>query len=716
MHWQKVENTVPLSGGDPYTHLRLGEQLPRGFALAGEWLYRPLLLLLKDIDPLRLREHSGLRIPAFYTNPSFYFETATHCTALADKKSMKALMAETFDSQITVLPPINEASVPSELGPATILPDMTLFHEPPDPEKVFMGVIDDGLAFAHERFRLEIDKTRVEYMWVQDGPSSQEPGVGTTSTPNQMHVNPVPYGAEISAMEINRWLSCNQQIEDALYNRAAQVLGSNWLRSISRRAAHGTHVMDLACGYAMTCKDRIQRPIICVQLPQATTADTSGENLDAYLLDAIRYIVDRADALARKDGTAPLPVVINCSYGNVAGSHDGNSSIELAIDDLIRRRREAGMPPLEVVLPAGNSHLSRLHTSFSLPSKRTSGETEQSATNSGQQLRWRAHPDDRTPSFMEIWLKYKPDSDNGKVRLTIETPCRQKKALLDDAKNDAGLQLRNDDNDLLCEVRYRRTGTPSQWGMFLIALQPTKANSPSDTTSVTSPTAPAGTWIVTIDKIGTTSQTIEVETWIQRDDTPMGFRRRGRQSYYDAPCYQVVNPITGMLVDRDSDQPPNHVSRGGSMNAIATGSETIIIGGYRSKEGKPAPYSAGGPVASADRSGPDALAVSDRSHVLTGVFAAGTRSGSVVAMNGTSVAAPQIARLIAKEIVDAARRGEGTETGRNLVKTIAAEDELQLEEQEQNHDSLRPTCERGGAGRITRFRSDRMPRTHICKL
>jgi hypothetical protein len=44
---------------------------------------------------------------------------------------------------------------------------------------------------------------------------------------------------------------------------------------------------------------------------------------------------------------------------------------------------------------------------------------------------------------------------------------------------------------------------------------------------------------------------------------------------------------------------------------------------------------------------PDMSAVADDSPAFRNVLAAGTRSGSVVAMNGTSVAAPQATRLIA---------------------------------------------------------------------
>jgi hypothetical protein len=92
------------------------------------------------------------------------------------------------------------------------------------------------------------------------------------------------------------------------------------------------------------------------------------------------------------------------------------------------------------------------------------------------------------------------------------------------------------------------------------------------------------------------------------------------------------------------------------MNAVATGKNTFVVGGYVRESAMPAPYSAGGPVVKPGaaprwpRRGPDAIAVSDQSRVLPGVLAAGTRSGSVVALNGTSVAAPQAARMKAREL------------------------------------------------------------------
>jgi hypothetical protein len=134
------------------------------------------------------------------------------------------------------------------------------------------------------------------------------------------------------------------------------------------------------------------------------------------------------------------------------------------------------------------------------------------------------------------------------------------------------------------------------------------------------------------------------------------------------------------------------VKRAGSINAIATGKDTIVIGGLLRKELRPPAYSAGGPIttptgaASPHRCGPDTLTVSDDSIVQPGVLAAGTRSGSVIAMNGTSVAAPLMTRWIAGELA-AGRRGN-----RRAVWKLAYDKETALPPPE-------PFPERGGAGR-----------------
>jgi hypothetical protein len=90
-----------------------------------------------------------------------------------------------------------------------------------------------------------------------------------------------------------------------------------------------------------------------------------------------------------------------------------------------------------------------------------------------------------------------------------------------------------------------------------------------------------------------------------------------------------------------------------------------------------------------DRQGPDAVAVCDDAPANNGVLAAGARSSSVFAMNGTSVAAPQITRWIAEQLAlgnPGDRAGVHTEAGKR--ETPAQPGDPQ------------PPAKRAGAGRI----------------
>ena len=99
---------------------------------------------------------------------------------------------------------------------------------------------------------------------------------------------------------------------------------------------------------------------------------------------------------------------------------------------------------------------------------------------------------------------------------------------------------------------------------------------------------------------------------------------------------------------------PCIVKRAGMISGIATGEKTIVVGGYLRKElslrlfGGRTNRPGGREDAKPGLRKPDAAMVSDDSKVHLGVLAAGSRSGSVVAMRGTSVAAPRWRELSPK--------------------------------------------------------------------
>jgi hypothetical protein len=327
------------------------------------------------------------------------------------------------------------------------------------------------------------------------------------------------------------------------------------------------------------------------------------------------YIVLRAGEIAQARGLASLPVVINLSYGNFAGPHDGTGSLEALIDYFVTNYAQL---PLRVVLPAGNSYLLRTHAQvlFQNPTDVAS-------------LQWRVLPDGQTPSYLEIWL---PPSGGGPPRLSVTITAPTGQALTIDEFAPMPQQLP------YCEVGYYPHPASSR-GMFLVTVNPTSDLNPS------AALAPAGIWQVDIQNKILGVNDI-VHAWVQRDDSLYGFPIRGRQSFFDNACYK---PFDNAGRDYERDDPTTcFVRRVATINAYATGQSPIVIGGYLRKETVAAKYSSSGPASNPPR--PDAMLVSEDSRIHKGVLAAGSRSGSVVAMGGTSVAAPQLARLIADDL------------------------------------------------------------------
>ncbi|MBJ6125018.1 hypothetical protein [Microvirga splendida] len=532
------------------------------------------------------------------------------------------------------------------------------------PNTVVVGIIDDGIPFAHERFRKPDGTTRIEYVWVQHGTASNVP-IGFDN------------GFEIDKGEIDNLLATCRQgdfiDEDEIYRRAGVAdFTREGRKSLAWRASHGAHVMDLACGW-----DPDEAPdwrIVCVQLPTATTADSSGASLAPYAVKALEYIRDRAQAIAGRGRS--LPVVVNFSYGLLAGPHDGTHEIELAYDQILRDHNTTpGNKPMRVVIPSGNSHLARAHATVAFQ-----------AAGDQATLPLRVLPDDLTPSFVEIWLPPATAAGN-RVELTVATPQGDVSPPLEEG--DTYILQYDVGGKVLCEARYHLSSAPTGRGMFLISLQPTTRLESENSPVPSDPVAPAGLWNLSLKNLWLSSHE-PVEAWVQRDDAPVGYPRRGRQSYFDVPSYEIYGHDGDLL---EEDDPACPVKREGSINAIATGRNTIVIGGLLRRELRPPAYSAGGPVttpvgaALPHRCGPDALTVSDDSIVRAGVLAAGTHSGSVVAMNGTSVAAPLITRWIAGELA-AGRRGN-----RRAVWKLAYGYELLP------FPLPRPSPERGGAGR-----------------
>jgi len=514
------------------------------------------------------------------------------------------------------------------------------------PGTVVVGAIDDGIAFANARFRRADGTSRVEAFWIQD----DVPG----ATPPADY----GYGREIGKGGIDALLQeCTQAgwlNEDKFYRRCSLADFTSPLhRAVAWRTAHGTHVLDLAAGYGMA-EDRADRPVIGVQLPVASTASQSGAGLEPFVHDAICYILDRARRLTGT-GDPPLPVVINFSYGTHAGPHDGTSLLEQAIDDAVAGANS----PVRIVLPAGNTHAARCHAEVAF---KAPGEVVH--------LHMRVQPDDQTPSTVQFWLPYAGPGGpaQSRVSLSVETPDGVQSPWIDEAAGQQFSLLSNGQE--YCLGLYSFVPTPTGRGVFRIDLSPTGRVLPSTSAGDPGTVAPSGVWIIRLRNT-LLAPGDKVEAWIERDDLLYGYPRRGRQAYFDERCY-VRFDKEGRPVEEDPANPPCRVQRAGMINAIGTGGLAAVVGGFVRRNREAASYSAGGPITPARGSTldpalrkPDALAVSDDSRVHSGVLAAGSRSGSTVAISGTSVACPQITRWCADQLAT------GAPSDRAAIKQLA---------------------------------------------
>jgi len=532
---------------------------------------------------------------------------------------------------------------------------------------VVTAVIDNGIAFAHELFRkTDPTETRVAFAWIMDA----KPGAGPLV---------VPQGRALDMCEIDRLLVANTSgdllDEDRFYSQCG-LIDYDWpgFKPAALRASHGTHVMGLAAGYVPGTNDDT-RPVICVQLPTNLTMDVSGAQILPALGLAIDFIMLHADRFTFKnDHGKRVPLVVNFSFGNFAGPHDGTGLIEAKIDEALH---STSRRVIQVALPAGNGNLARTHAEIAFADD-ASGNVETA------RLDWRIQPDDRSASYVEIWMP--PKVNPGKlVKVRVTPPAGPRSAPVSTVPGEFAI-LHAGDNVEFGRILYTPPHAPTWRGCITVCVHPTFHH------DVTGCLAPSGVWKIEIKNVSLT-ETDRVQVWIQRDETLPGFPAFGRQSYFDNEDYQRFDSFGAPL---PTDPPGSDclVKRSGTISGFACGKFPAVLAGYVESLNELADYSAAGPVTTAmnatapTRTGPDAAAVSDDTPVLQGILSAGSRSGSLVSLNGTSVAAPQVARWMAD------RLAQGQTATRGDVRAQAAFDD--------RPPPSRPSIGRIGGGRMKR--------------
>lgn len=499
---------------------------------------------------------------------------------------------------------------------------------------VVMGVIDDGLPFAHVELRDAQGRSRVECCHLQP----VFPPMG----------GPTTLGKEFSRADIDALVAAHGPDEDAVY-AVSGALGFQRpdVVTLSLLASHGSFVLGAAAGfrhgrrfaaYEDAEADLDQLRVIAVQLPAQPEFDSALYGRDGAILAAAHYIFLQADKVAAAYGQTRVPLVVVCSYGYSAGAHNGGDDIEVELAAMRALRQAAPVyAETQIVIPAGNTFAMGLIAEF------TAADFKPAGAKKRAEILWRLQPTDRTLNLLEAWLPRTADLSTLAVELI--SPVGGGVTL-------AAGALASDFAGVVVTTPYGQAGVcacdeAAGLRRLVIALNPTepKIGAPA--------TAPPGAWRLRFTCADPARLNGSIICRIQRDHDRMGTFRGARQSYFDDPDDEPF-AASGEIATRDVAR----IRRYGSINGMATHPAFVVPGGYEQTSRKPAPYGSAGALVASPASGQPGhvrcSAPSDTSRVLHGRAGAGTRSGARVRLVGTSNAAPQVARAFARAYLDKA--------------------------------------------------------------
>jgi subtilisin family serine protease len=198
---------------------------------------------------------------------------------------------------------------------------------------VVVGIVDFGLDFTLSDFVDEDGESRVAFLWDQ----TLTPKPRVEKTPDDYD-----YGVEYRGARITEALKHDNPFEK--------------VRHKPQPYSHGTHVAGIAAGNGRGarhngrsyCGAAPEATIVFVQPRVDTGTSVISTTNSARLVDAVTYIFERARRLK-------MPCVVNISLGHYGTGHDGETSLERAIDYLLQDRGRA------VVVAAGNAGAMRTH-------------------------------------------------------------------------------------------------------------------------------------------------------------------------------------------------------------------------------------------------------------------------------------------------------------------------------------------------------------------
>ena len=448
-----------------------------------------------------------------------------------------------------------------------------------------VGIIDDQFDFLNAYYAKDLAKTSTRFLAVWDQNDHTVLQTGKV------------------------WLEA--QIDKHIHQFGRSFASYSGLNYPIKLRSHGVSVASIAIKNIAKYKPNIadSKPsIVAVQLPSNTVVDTSGASLGAHALDAMHYIFNIAALHTPVAKAFKRPVVVNLSYGAIAGAHDGTSILESAMDELLTLRAVN----TAIVLPAGNSRETRTHLS---------GDIEPNAVF---EFNWTMPPSDATDSFLEIWI----DGDKC-IEVQVIPPYGATASgwVTEDTMTLWQTSHGEMINTVGALINIGHSTNSSLHKQTLIALAPTKYSSKV-------PNALISAGIFKIQVKNKSSVKINMQAWVERDDAVLGFDGGGQQS-----TLSYINL---------EQQKANSLQEIGTLNSIANGQSTISVAAYTQSNGEPCNYS-GESLTGAFRNNKLTVAApgDEGEGPWRGLEVREALGSDTFRVGGTSLAAPAVTRWLA---------------------------------------------------------------------
>ncbi|PYG32350.1 hypothetical protein C8N36_10398 [Pelagimonas varians] len=490
---------------------------------------------------------------------------------------------------------------------------------------VVTAIIDHAIPFAHERFRLSADRSRIDAIWLQGTPTAQSntsPAIGRALT-----------GSSIA--DLLGQIGGAFRDENELYSSMSSVpMGRDRQAGdtpLQQSFCHGGMMLDLAAGREINDALASKHRILGVELPAQIVAQTNGFLHELFVKSAMNWIWFTARSMYANH---PHEVILNYSFGDFCGRRDGLGMLDADFQLRLDRDELAG-----ITVSAGNGFQSDCHAEI------TASEMAQ-----GQDLTLCLQPGDKTPSFVQFWLdgsheslpfelEIKPPSTSGIA--PIVTSLEDDLELVDPKAGSAVARAYLQQDAPRYAVPDGRTATIRT--RVTIAFCRTEA-------ARGQAAAPAGRWGLSFKSRANCDLSAQekVMLWVERGDSLPGFLPAGRQAYLAHANHQRWDESGRRNTALDGAWSP--IKRRNTLSANANAADVLSVAAYRQAgRGQPALYTAAG--GGAKSGGPTVAVAIERSDNRRSVLAAGTLSGATRMGNGTSAASAALSRHLAEAVL-----------------------------------------------------------------